>query len=63
MTTYRVTVQADRYPTEYTITASGWPTAIARAIKAWKKSRTGKGSRTNELRVHAVKTINLPTEE
>lgn len=63
MTTYRVTIQADRYPTEYTITASGWPAAISRAVREWKRSRVGKGSRTTELRVHAVKTIMLSSDD
>jgi hypothetical protein len=62
MTTYRVTIQADCYPTDYTVTATGWPAAIARAVRAWKKSRVGKGARTTELRIHAVKTINLKAE-
>lgn len=61
MTNFRVRVRGDRWETEYTVEASGWPTAIARAIKLWKKSE-GKGSRTQELSVKAIKQTNLTVE-
>lgn len=57
MKNYHVTIYADRYPTQYTVQASGWPTAIARAIREWK--RRFKGSRTNELKITAVKSSPL----
>lgn len=50
---YRIRIQADRYPTEYTVQATGWPTAVARAIKEWKKRF--KGSRTTEMSIKAIK--------
>ena len=57
MLTYRVTIIGDKYPTEYTVQATGWPTAIARAIREWKKRF--KGSRTQELKIRAVKSSQL----
>ena len=56
--TYRITIRADRYPTEYTVEANSWRTAIARAIQEWKDSK-GKGSRTTELHIRAVKSGKL----
>jgi len=53
MKTFRITIRADKYPTEYFVQASGWPTAIARAVKEWKKRF--KGSRTKELTIKAIK--------
>ena len=34
---YKVTVMADRYPTEYRVEASSWSTAAARALRLWQK--------------------------
>lgn len=62
MQIYRVKITGDKYPSDYTVQASGWPTAIARAIKEWKHSRVGKGSRTDEMKIHAVKGGKLLTE-
>ena len=53
MIVYRVKITADKYPTEYIVNASGWGTAVNRAIKEWKKRF--KGSRPSELRIHAIK--------
>ena len=53
MKVYRVSITADRYPTEYVVQASGWATAISRAVKEWKKRF--KGSRTNEIKLRAIK--------
>ena len=53
MKTYRVQVTGDRYPTEYIVTASGWATAVARAIREWKVKF--KGSKTQKLKIVAVK--------
>jgi hypothetical protein len=58
MKTYRVTITADKYPTEYIVSATGWATAIARAIREWKANK-GKGSRTQLLSVRAVKSGEL----
>lgn len=57
MRTFRVSITADRYPTEYTVQASGWPTAVARAVREWHKRF--KGARTNELRIRAIKSGTL----
>lgn len=59
MTTFRVIITGDRYPTEYTVEATGWHTAISRAIKEWKGRF--KGSRTGELRIRAIKGGKLLT--
>lgn len=53
MKLYRITISADRYPTEWSVEATSWATAVARAIRLWQKRF--KGSRTEELRVTAVK--------
>lgn len=53
MRTFRVTIIGDKYPTEYTIQATGFPTAVSRAIREWQ--RRFKGSRTPDLRIHVVK--------
>ncbi len=57
MLTYRVSITADKYPTEYTVQATGWPTAVARAIREWKKKF--KGSRATELKIRAIKSSPL----
>lgn len=58
MITYRVRINAEKWPTEYTVQASNWATAIARAIKEWKH-KDGKGSRTKEVSVKAWKAGEL----
>jgi hypothetical protein len=55
MKTYRVKIIADKYPTEYTVQASGWGTAVNRAVKQWQKRF--KGSRAIELKIHAIKGL------
>ena len=57
MQIYRIIIIADKYPTEYTIEASGWGTAINRAIKKWKQRF--KGSRACELNIKAFKSGDL----
>lgn len=53
MKIYRVKVLADKYPTDYTVQASSWGTAISRAIREWQKKF--KGSRATELTIKAFK--------
>lgn len=53
MKTFRATISADRYPMDFTVQASDWPTAVARAVKLWK--HRFKGSRTDELKIRIVK--------
>lgn len=50
---YRIGITGDRYPTEYIVEASGWATAVARAIREWKKRF--KGSKTDKLIIRAFK--------
>ncbi len=54
MKLYRIKITGDKYPTDYNVEASGWHTAVSRAIREWKKRF--KGSKTDELRIHAVKS-------
>lgn len=61
MKTYRIKIIADKYPTEYIMQASGWSTAVSRAIKEWKKRF--KGSRTETLNILAVKQGRLLVNE
>ena len=60
MRIYRVKITGDRFPTEYTVQASGWGTAISRAIKEWKKRF--KGSRAQELTIKIFKSGDLLKE-
>ena len=60
MKIYRITITADRYPTDYTVQASSWGTAINRAVKEWQKRF--KGSRATELKVRAFKSGDLLKE-
>ena len=62
MRIYRVQIIADKYPCEYNVQASNWGTAISRAIREWSKEK-GKGSRTEELRIKAIKSGALLTAE
>lgn len=55
MNSYNITVTGDRYPTSYVVEASDWSTAVARAIRLWKKRF--RGSRTETLSVRAVKQV------
>lgn len=52
MRTFRINVQADRYPTEYVVEATGAATAVSRAMRDWKKRF--KGSRATEWTVRIV---------
>ncbi len=52
---YHVVVTGDRYPTEYNVKASGWPTAAARAAREWQKRF--KGSRTETLSFRITKGV------
>lgn len=58
MKLYRITVTGDKYPTDYNIEASSWATAISRAVREWQKQK-GKGSRTDELKVRALRTTSI----
>lgn len=53
-TTYSVAISGDKWPSTYNVEASSWSTAIARAIREWKK-KAGKGSRTTTLSIKAYK--------
>jgi hypothetical protein len=53
MKLYKVVIRADKYPTEYTVQASGYATATARAVREWNKRF--KGSRTKELSIKICK--------
>lgn len=53
MKTYRATISADRYPLDFTVEASGWATATARAVRLWTKRF--KGSRASVINIRIVK--------
>lgn len=53
--TYRITISGDKWPSDYVVEASGWPTAIARAVRKWKSAN--KGSRTSKLSIQAIKGV------
>ena len=53
MKTYRATIIGDRYPMDFTVEASGWATAAARAVRLW--SKRFKGSRADELKIRIVR--------
>lgn len=54
MSLYRVTIQSDFYPLHFDVQTQKWETAVFRAIKMWRAGK-GKGNRSTELRVRAVK--------
>jgi len=60
---YRVRITGDKYPLDFNVEASGWATAIARAVREWGKSSAGKGSRTNKLTLTAIKSTPLLLSE
>lgn len=53
MRNYHVTITGDRYPTDYSVAASGWGTAAARAVRQWQQRF--KGSRTDTLSIRITK--------
>ena len=54
MKIYRVTVMADRYPTDYRVEASDWPTAAARGLREWKKKFKRSRAKTVKLRIDLI---------
>jgi hypothetical protein len=61
MKLYRVTIQADKWPSDYHVQASGWGTAVSRAIREWKKKF--KGSRASEMTIKVYKSSDVLTAE
>lgn len=49
MKVYKATISADRYPMDFRVTASDWPTATARAVRLWKQRF--KRSRADTLKI------------
>ena len=60
MRIYRVRIIADRYPTEYSVNASSWATALARATREWQQRF--KGNRATQLNIKAWKSGKLLVE-
>ncbi len=54
MSQFKFIISADKWPSEYNVTASNWATGAARAIKEWKK-KAGKGSRTDKMSIQGFK--------
>ena len=59
MRIFRITIRADKFPLDFNVNASDWSTAIARAVREWKKRF--KGSRTTELHIKAIRSGELLT--
>lgn len=57
MRVFRIKITADKYPTEYNVQATNFATAVARAIKEWR--RRFKGSRATQLNIVAIKSTDL----
>jgi hypothetical protein len=53
MKQYRATITGDRFPLDFTVEATSWPTAVSRATRAWQKRF--KGNRTPTLTIRIVK--------
>jgi hypothetical protein len=54
MRVYRVMVQGDKYPTEYSVQASNIATAAARGIREWHERFKGKRL-PDELKVKIIR--------
>ena len=54
MKTYKFTIWGDKWASDYIVQATNWPTATARALKAWRK-KDGKGSRTESINIKGLK--------
>lgn len=55
MRIYRIIIQADRYPTEYSVQATSYATAAARGIREWHKRFKGKKITNNELKIKVIR--------
>jgi hypothetical protein len=53
MRKYQVTVQADRYPMTWTVEATSYAVALARALRLWQKRF--KRSRADILKITVVR--------
>lgn len=53
MKIYKVSVAGEKWASDFVVQASGWPTAVARAIREWQKKN--KGSKTEKLTIKAMK--------
>lgn len=63
MKTYHVTIRADKYPTDYTVSGKtvSWQGAISKAINQWRKRF--KGSRTEEMHIRVIRSTQTLTSE
>lgn len=52
---YKATITGDKYPMEFTVEASSWSTAVARATRLWQKRF--KGSRADTLSIRITKGL------
>ena len=55
MKVFRVTIQADRFPTEYSVQATNYATAAARGIREWHKRFKGRKITNNEIKIKVIK--------
>ncbi len=58
---FRFTISGDKWATDYVVEATNWATASSRAIRQWRK-KEGKGSRTLQLNIKAVKVNDFRQE-
>lgn len=61
MRVYRIIIQADKYPMEYSVQASNFATAAARGIREWHERF--KGTRATEIKIKVIKGGKLLTEK
>jgi hypothetical protein len=54
MRVYRIMIQGDRYPTEYSVQASNIATACARGIREWHERFKGK-KLPDELKIKIIR--------
>ena len=54
--TYQAEIFADKWPYKVTVEGSGWGTAASRAMKQWKKTSVGRGSRAKSITIRLVRS-------
>ncbi len=58
MAQFRFSISGDKWASDFTIQATNWATATARAVREWRKTE-GKGSRTLQLNIKGIKIATL----
>lgn len=55
MRVFRVIIQADKYPTEYSVQASNWATAAARGVREWNERFKRKKIKGDEIKIKVIR--------